>query len=428
MSENNCSSTFRQVPRTGVIYVMTEAAARGYYYGNAEWANLGQGAPETGQLEDGPERVSSISLVDGDHEYAGVAGLWELREAVASLYNQRYRRGMKSQYSAENVSISSGGRLALSRLAAALDRMHVGHFLPDYTAYEELLDLFDRFIPIPTPLDPKRGYAFSEQELEDEIIARGLSAVLLSNPCNPTGKLIGGSQLEGWIEVGRRLDSYLIFDEFYANYIWDPVAAGKACGSVSAAAYIEDVDKDPIVILDGLTKNWRYPGWRIGWTVAPKDVIERVSSVGSFMDGGASHPMQKAAVPLLSYENAEAEAKSIRRTFSKKRDYMLRRLIDMGVRVDIAPAGSFYVWGDVSGLPAPLNNGMAFFQHALEKQVIVVPGQFFDVNPGKRRSEIISRFENYVRFSFGPELETLKLGLDRFEELIESARAESAAE
>lgn len=428
MSDNNSVSTFRQVPRTGVIYVMTEAAERGYYYGNEAWANLGQGAPETGQLEDGPERVNTIELVDADHEYAAVAGLWELREAVADLYNQRYRRGKKSQYTAKNVSISSGGRLALSRLAAALDRMHVGHFLPDYTAYEELLDQFDRFIPIPTPLDPERGYVFSAQELESEIIARGLSAVLLSNPCNPTGKLIGGSQLEQWVDVGRRLDSYLIFDEFYANYIWDPVAAGQACGSVSAASYVDDVNKDPVVILDGLTKNWRYPGWRVGWTVAPEHVIERLSSVGSFMDGGASHPMQKAAIPLVSYENAEAEARSIRRTFKEKREFMLRRLVGMGIRVDVAPAGSFYVWGDVSGLPAPLNHGMNFFQHALEKNVIVVPGQFFDVNPGKRRSEIMSRFENYVRFSFGPELETLELGLSHLEELIQSAKKDKAAE
>lgn len=418
MTDNCHTSTFRQVPRTGVIFVMSEAATRGYYYGNDEWANLGQGAPETGQIEGGPPRINTISLVDADHEYAAVPGLWELREAVANLYNRRYRQGKASQYTAENVSISSGGRLALSRVAAALDRMHVGHFLPDYTAYEELLDQFDRFIPIPTPLDPERGYNFSAHELEAEIIARGLSAVLLSNPCNPTGKLIGGSQLEQWVDVGRRLHSYLIFDEFYANYIWDPVAASQNCGSVSAAQYVQDVNKDPIILLDGLTKNWRYPGWRVGWTIAPKDVIDGLGSVGSFMDGGASHPMQKAAIPLLDYDNAEAEAASIRRVFGGKRSYMLRRLVSMGVRVNVAPAGSFYVWGDVSGLPAPIADGMRFFQHALEEQVIVVPGQFFDVNPGKRRSGIVSRFETYVRFSFGPDMPTLKRGLDRLEDMI----------
>lgn len=422
MSDNSPASTFRTVPRTGVIYVMTEAARRGYFYGNAAWANLGQGAPETGALEGGPPRVTQINLNDEDHEYAPVPGLWELREAIADLYNQRYRKGMESQYTADNVAIGAGGRLSLSRLAAALGRMHVGHFLPDYTAYEELLDQFERFIPIPTPLDPERGYVFSAQELESEIIARGLSAVLLSNPCNPTGKLIGGEQLQQWVDVGRRLDSYLIFDEFYSNYIWDPVATCNN-GSVSAAACVENVETDPVIILDGLTKNWRYPGWRVGWTLAPTHVIERLSSVGSFLDGGASHPMQKAALDLVKLENAEAEAESIRHSFAPKRDLMLKRLVAMGVRIDIAPQGAFYVWGDLSGLPEGLRNGMDFYRRALDYQVIVVPGQFFDVNPGKRRSGIASRFENYIRFSFGPDIETLRSGLDRLEQMIQEGRS-----
>ena len=90
--------TFRAVPRTGVIYVMTEAAARGFHYGHPDWANLGQGAPETGDLPGAPARIESIRLDTAMHEYAPVGGLLELREAVAALYNARYRKGMKSQY------------------------------------------------------------------------------------------------------------------------------------------------------------------------------------------------------------------------------------------------------------------------------------------------------------------------------------------
>ncbi|MCA9662763.1 MAG: pyridoxal phosphate-dependent aminotransferase, partial [Myxococcales bacterium] len=133
---------FRPVPRTGVIYVMTEAAARGFRYGHPEWANLGQGAPETGALPGSIPRLESIPLDDTTHEYAPVVGLMELREAVADLYNQRYRRGMPSRYSAENVAIAAGGRVSLTRLATSLGAVHLGHLLPDYTAYEELLDIF----------------------------------------------------------------------------------------------------------------------------------------------------------------------------------------------------------------------------------------------------------------------------------------------
>src|SRR5262249_16203810 len=69
----------------------------------------------------------------GDEEYAPVAGIWELREAIASHYNRTYRRGMPSQYSAENVAISGGGRASLTRAAASLGLINLGHFLPDYT-------------------------------------------------------------------------------------------------------------------------------------------------------------------------------------------------------------------------------------------------------------------------------------------------------
>lgn len=416
---HNRPSTFRSVPRTGVIYVMTEAGKRGHQYGNPEWVNLGQGAPETGEIPGAPPRITSIDVDVRTHEYSPVVGMWELREAVADLYNQRYRRGMPSQYSAENVAIASGGRLSLSRLAAALGRTHVGHFLPDYTAYEELLDQFERFIPIPIPLNAEHGYSFGATELADEIVARGLSAVLLSNPCNPTGKLVGGAQLDAWIHTALELDCCLLFDEFYSNYIWDPVAS--KCGSVSAAEYVNDVDHDDVVILDGLTKNFRYPGWRVGWTLAPKHIIERVSSVGSFMDGGAAHPMQRAALALLDPERADQEAAAIRAHFAPKREVMLRRLVAMGVRVEAAPAGAFYVWGNVSELPEGMNTGMDFFRAALDQKVITVPGQFFDVNPGKRRSAVASRFHRYVRFSFGPTMDELERGLERLEAMIESA-------
>ncbi|TVR04746.1 MAG: pyridoxal phosphate-dependent aminotransferase [Deltaproteobacteria bacterium] len=412
--------SFRVVPRTGVIYVMTEAARQGFTYGDPDWANLGQGAPEAGPIEGAPDRISTIELDAAAYEYAPVAGLQDLREAVAELYNQRYRRGMASQYTAENVAIAGGGRLSLSRLAASLGRTHVGHFLPDYTAYEELLDQFELFIPIPIPLDPERGYALSAAELRNEIIGRGLSAIIFSNPANPTGKLVGGGGLAGWVDVARDLDCALLLDEFYAHYIWDPSASPS--GTVSAAAYVQDVDRDPVVIMDGLTKNWRYPGWRIGWTVGPTSVIEAVSSVGSFLDGGAPHPLQRAALPLLEPDVADREASAIRRHFAPKRDLMLRKLVELGIRVDAAPAGAFYIWGSVEQLPDGLNDAMDFFRAALDRKVITVPGEFFDVNPGKRRQNHRSRFASHVRFSFGPEEATLRMGLERIEKLVREAR------
>ncbi len=417
------TSAFRRVPRTGVIYVMGEATKLGYTY-SAEasddaWCNLGQGMPETGDLPLAPPRCGSIPIAVNDQEYAPVAGLWELREAVADMYNRAYRRGMPSRYSAENVSISGGGRTALTRTAAALGQINLGHFLPDYTAYEELLDVFRLFSPIPILLEGDKGYAFSVGDLRREIQGRGLGAILLSNPCNPTGKHIRGEELAAWVRTAKELDSTLLFDEFYSHYVY---GMGGAAPMESAARYVEDVDEDPVVIFDGLTKNWRYPGWRVTWTVGPRSVIDAVASAGSFLDGGGSKPMQRAAIDLLSLEHVRAETAAIQQTFARKRDLMIEGLRKIGVSIDVPPEGTFYVWGSVADLPEGLDDGTAFFKAALSRKVIVVPGQFFDVNPGKRRAGRSSRFARHIRFSFGPPEPMLRLALERLDSMVRASR------
>ena len=111
---------FRTVPRTGVIYVTHEATRHGFAYGKSDWANLGQGSPETGDIPGAPPRVTEVKISEASRQYGPVAGNQKLRQAVADFYNATYRRGKKSKYTADNVSIASGGRLALTRLASAV--------------------------------------------------------------------------------------------------------------------------------------------------------------------------------------------------------------------------------------------------------------------------------------------------------------------
>jgi aspartate/methionine/tyrosine aminotransferase len=411
---------FRPVPRTGVIYVTTEAAALGYRSGDPGWANLGQGQPETGPLPGSPPRVGELAVDPADLEYAPIAGLDELREAVAALYNRLYRRGMRSQYSVENVAISGGGRASLTRAVASLGRINLGHFLPDYTAYEELLDIFRLVSPIPILLSREHHYAFTVADLRREVMGRGLGALLLSNPNNPMGKLVSGEEMAEWVAVARDTDCTLLLDEFYSHFVWRP-GPGEPGPLVSAARWVEDVDRDPVVLFDGLTKNWRYPGWRVTWTVGPRTVIEAVASAGSFLDGGGSRPLQRAAVELLEPDRVLAEAAAIREAFQAKRELTLERAAAMGMVPDREPDGTFYAFVSLRDLPEPLTDGLAFFRAALERRVITVPGLFFDINPGRRRSQRLSRFRQHVRLSFGPPLDEVRRGLDRLAELVETA-------
>ena len=407
---------FRRVPRTGVIYVMHRARQAGFEYGDPAWANLGQGMPETGEIPGAPPRVKQISIDPQSQEYGPITGEIALRQKVADLYNTLFRQRKSSLYTWENVSIAGGGRVALTRLAAALGNINMGHFLPDYTAYEELLSVFKAFIPIPILLDQDEGYTAPLAMLKREILGRGLRAMLVSNPCNPTGQLVEGERLRRWVQMARDFQCSLILDEFYSHYIYTGPANAHPPTMVSAAAYVEDVNTDPVIIIDGLTKNWRYPGWRISWTLGPREVIGAIASAGSFLDGGPNHPFQNQVLDLLEPELVYQETQAIQDTFRKKRDYTLTRLRTMGISVEAEPAGTFYVWANLADLPAPLNDGLAFFKEGLEENVITVPGIFFDVNPEHRRA--FGRYGNYSRISFGPEMEKLEQGLDALARLI----------
>src|SRR6185436_19612205 len=145
-------------------------------------------------------RIESVTIAGTQQQYAPVAGNKDLCQAVADFYNAVYRRDKASKYSRDKVSIASGGRLALTRLASDLGNINMGHFIPDYTAYEELLSVFKAFSPIPILLDAENGYRIAPSALKKEILGRGLSALLASNPCNPTGQLVEGEELRQWCQ------------------------------------------------------------------------------------------------------------------------------------------------------------------------------------------------------------------------------------
>lgn len=91
----------------------------------------------------------------------------------------------------------------------------------------------------------------------------------------------------------------------------------------------------------------------------------------------------------------------------------------MGFRISTVPDSTFYLWLDLEGLPEAISDGLNFFQACLEEKVIVVPGIFFDLNPSKRRDLFDSPCHHFVRFSYGPRMEILKMGLDGIERVVQ---------
>ncbi len=409
---------FREVPYMGVIFVVAEAVKRGFYNGHPDWCNLGQGQPEVGTLAGAPRRLAEVSLDPTDHAYGPLEGIPELRESVASHYNRLFRRERgKDRYEPRNVAIVQGGRLALTRALAAIGSCVVGYQVPDYTAYEDMLTLhLARIHTVPVRTRAEDGFTLTARQFEREVVDKGISAFILSNPCNPTGALIEGEALKKIIDVARKRRVTLILDEFYSHFIYRANGAPGA-RAVSGADHIVDVERDPVVLIDGLTKSFRYPGWRVGWAVGPSAMIESMARTASSIDGGPSRIAQRAAIEVLKPARADQETTALRVAFAKKRALMLDRLKRLGISFPIEPRGTFYCFGDLSKLAKPFDNAMDFFWRALEHKVMTVPGEFFDVNPGKLRKGP-SPYRSWMRFSFGPPHANVKLGLERLEEML----------
>lgn len=267
---------------------------------------------------------------------------------------------------------------------------------------------------------PKRLHVSSsiggagERQLTTARVIGGTSVILTSNPRNPTGQVVRNPEL-GEIQDICRGRATLIMDEFYGGYNYTTGCDGR---TISAADNIEDVDEDDVLLIDGLTKRFRLPGWRIAWVVGPKEFIAAIGSCGSYLDGGANVPFQEAAVSMLEPDRVLHEMKALQTHFKSKRDYVLGRLKAIGFNIKRIPDSTFYIWLDLSGLPVSISDGLNFFQKCLEERVIVVPGIFFDLNPAKRRDLFDSPCHHFVRLSYGPTMEVLRRGLDGIERIV----------
>ncbi|KAK5118839.1 hypothetical protein LTR62_000048 [Meristemomyces frigidus] len=404
---------------TGVVWTSERAYEHGFLEHPEQWANLGQGAPEVeDDIEGSFKRPTTLNISMAGREYGPTAGIKPLRTAVADLYNAHHREGKESKYTWENVCIVPGGRAGLIRIAAVLGNAYLGFFIPDYTAYNEMLSLFRNFSAIPIPLSREDKYHIHAEKILEEV-KRGTSVILTSNPRNPTGEVVGNPELAKIQDICRKRAT-LIMDEFYGGYNYTSDCDGTV---ISAADNVQDVDEDDVLIIDGLTKRFRLPGWRVAWIVGPKDFIKAIGSCGSYLDGGCNVPFQEAAVEMLEPTKVRDEMKALQRHFMDKRDYVVGRLRDMGFTIPYSPTSTFYLWLDLEQLPKEINDGLNFFQACLEEKVIVVPGIFFDLNPSRRRDLFDSPCHHFVRVSYGPRMDHLKAGLDGVERVLKKWNA-----
>jgi aminotransferase len=248
--------------------------------------------------------------------------------------------------------------------------------------------------PIYVPLKPPT-FEFDANELEDAIKQDGVKALILCNPSNPCGKVFTRGELTIIADLAKRYDIYVITDEVYEHILYKP----------NEHTYIATLPgmRERTIMCNSLSKTYSITGWRLGYVIAPPQIVDRVKKVHDFLTVGAAAPLMEAAVVGLQF--GDEYYKKLRDHYTHMRSVFTGGLKNIGLSFT-EPQGAYYVLMDISefGYESDLQ-----FCEDLARKVGVgaVPGSSFfreDVN-------------HLIRFHFAKQDETLLKALDRLADI-----------
>lgn len=327
-------------------------------------------------------------------KYTENEGIPALRKAVV----QRMKEDYGLTYTPAEVIVSAGAKSSLFHLIMALvnEGEEVIIPAPYWVTYPEAVNLV-RGKPVIVPTREENGFLLQPEELK-AAISPATKALILNNPCNPTGAAYNRKQLEALAEIIRGEDMYVISDEIYSKLVYDDFSF------TSFAALGEDIKKKTIIV-NGVSKSYSMTGWRIGYAVGPADIISGMGKIQSHTTSNPTSISQKASVEALS--GSQHDVSRMAAEFQRRRNYVLQRLQGIPGLSCFKPQGAFYVFPNVSGFYGKecggmrLRNsyGMAYYL-LKEARVAIVPGDAFG-------------HDDYIRLSYATSMANLEKGLDR---------------
>jgi aspartate aminotransferase len=340
----------------------------------------------------------------GASKYTAVTGIAELKKAICDATERR--RGWRP--TPAEVCVSVGAKHALFNIALALFEAGDEVIIPApyWVSYPEQVRLVGAK-PVVVETKESDGWRMSPEALARAITPR-TKAIVLCTPSNPTGAAYSEGQLRALLDVVRTSDCWLVVDEIYSELVYDGFEV------VSVAKLAPDL-RDRIIVVDGVSKTYAMTGWRVGWSLAPKDLTKAFDMVQGQSTTNVTAVAQHAAIAALNGPLDDLLA--MRATFAKRRDAMVAGLNAIPGVTCRKPEGAFYAFADCRGLygipyagrTIASDEDVAFFflEHA---HVATVPGGPFGA-PG------------YVRFSYATSEERIALGLASIRNAIDAASA-----
>ena len=350
--------------------------------------NLSQGFPDFDPPKELMDRLSQVAYEDF-HQYSITWGAQGFREALAAKQTRFMGHPVDPN---REIVVTCGSTEAM--MAAMMTVTNPGDkvviFSPFYENYgaDTILSGAE---PVYVPLHPPE-FNFDPAELE-QAFQQHPKALILCNPSNPCGKVFTKEELLFIADLAQKYDTYVITDEVYEHIVYAP---HKHVYFASLPGMWERT-----ISCSSLSKTYSITGWRLGYTIAPEEITERIKKVHDFLTVGAAAPLQEAVIPGLNFGQDYYD--KLQATYTHKRDLFLKGLKDVGLEFS-EPQGAYYVLMDIT--PFGYDNDLEFCQ-VLAKEVGLgaVPGSSFFREP----------VNHLIRFHFAKKDETLNEALNRLE-------------
>tara|TARA_B100000686_G_scaffold42287_1_gene44165 strand:+ start:232 stop:1392 length:1161 start_codon:yes stop_codon:yes gene_type:complete len=352
--------------------------------------NLGIGQPDFATPQNIVEAAIK-ALKDGLHGYTPANGIIELRESVSKYIYENYHL----EINPDRILITPGGKptIFFSTLIFGNKNNEIIYPDPGFPIYKSMIK-FSGAKPVPLILKEKNNFEINIDELS-LLINDKTSLIILNNPNNPTGSFMDESKIDKLINLLEKFPNIIILsDEIYSKIIFDN-------NKMPSLLKYESI-RERLIVLDGWSKTYCMTGWRLGWSVWPKKIIDYAIKLCVNDHSCPSSFSQYAGIEAL--EGPQDEVNKIVKEFEKRRNFIHQELNKLEYIKCFKPGGAFYAFPNISKTSL---NGVKFCDIALEKYgVALVPGTSFG------DSAI-----NYIRISYANSLENIEKAISRIDKI-----------
>eukprot|EP00755_Sulcionema_specki_P009305 Sspe_Gene.43339::Locus_21113_Transcript_2_2_Confidence_0.800_Length_1331::g.43339::m.43339 len=340
------------------------------------------------------KKAGCDAITAGRTTYTDPQGLLELR--VALVDHLKATKGI--QVTPANIVVGPGAKPALLFLCQAL--LQPGDELvypdPGFPQYPALASITGA-----TPVPVGMGTA---EEVEKALGSGKVKMVIINSPCNPTGEVLDHAVLQRIVELCAAKGVWLVSDEIYSSLIYD--------GTYVCPLALPGVNKERTVLVDGFSKTYCMTGWRLGYSVMPVALAEKVKLMNVHGVGCTASFTQYAGIAAVAGDQGCVQ--SMVAEYKKRRDFVVEELNKIpGVKCP-SPAGAFYVFPDVRAFGLPAADLADRLLH--EGGVATLPGTDF----GRRG-------EGHIRLSYVVGIDTLREGISRMRRVLTNLQADGSS-